>query len=299
MYRLKIFRDGNNNPTSYDYDGDGRLVATRYPGANATTGADIERTTLFDASGLPLQSVDGRGVTTNLGYTPDGLPQSVSYPAPPGENVSLSYDAFGQVATRDDASGSESYIYNYVGRLYRQTTTYRRADGSALAPFYQTTHYHRSGALYRLETSLGNLFYSYDAAGRMTGLQDPDGATTSWSYGLNDWLLGQTLPTGTTSVQTRNVLGQITSLRHANAGNATLSAWGHASDPAQRQLYNARGQLTRSVLLNTPSFKWGGTTNYAYDTRSQLTQETSTRGAAWNGNSSDSFAYTGSGNPGS
>ncbi len=288
MYRMIRFQDGNSNPTNYYYDGNGRLTATAYPNANSTTGYDMERTTAFDNSGLPLQTVDGRGVVSNLAYETDGSPSGVSYPASPGENVSLRRDVFGQVNLRSDASGIEQYAYNYVGNLLLQITQYK-----GQGEFEQTVQQHRSGALSRLSSGLGNVNYAYDAAGRLTTMVDPDGAPTTWSYADNDWLMSQTLSIGTTTALTRNALGQLTSQRNANNANTTLSSWGHPSDATQKQLYNAVGQLTRSTATATPSFNWGGTTSYAYDNQSQLTQEASSRGTGY----THSFGYSGAGNP--
>ncbi len=120
-----------------------------------------------------------------------------------------------------------------------------------------------------------------------------DAAPTTWSYADNDWLMSQTLSIGTTTALTRNALGQLTSQRNANNANTTLSSWGHPSDATQKQLYNAVGQLTRSTATATPSFNWGGTTSYAYDNQSQLTQEASSRGTGY----THSFGYSGAGNP--
>ena len=62
-------------------------------------------------------------------------------------------------------------------------------------------------------------------------------------YSTHDILL-----TGATIVQTRNVSGQVTSLRHASAGNTTRLAnynLASASVPAPTQLlsYSAQGQM--------------------------------------------------------
>ena len=300
LYRMTSFKDGLNRATLTFYDGNGRAVATQYPGANLATGYDIEQTTSFDDSGLPLQRVDGRGVVSNLSYTPDGLPQTLSYPASPGETVGLSYNAFGQLQGRTDAVGSQSYAYNASGLINSQSTSYRRADGTWVAPFVQEVHSKASGALASLDTSLGALSYSYDAIGRLTQLQEPGGALTNWSYLANDWLQGQTLPVGVTSSLTRNVLGQIIAQQHQATGTVgmpILSAWGHATDANQSQRYNALGQLTRSTAQSTAGFSWNGVTNFAYNSQSQLTQEASTRGAAWSGNTTDNYAYNGAGNP--
>ena len=303
MYRVTQLFDGNSNPTNYYYNSNGYATATQYPGGDAATGYNMERTTVFDASGLPLQTVDGRGVVTNIGYTPDGLPETISYPASPGENVTLSYNVFGQPTGRADASGEELYAYNNRGLMTSQSTRYRNAAGNLMNSFVQTSHFHASGALAQLATSLGSIGYTYDAAGRLTAMQDPDGDTTAWGYDVRDQLQSQILPTGTRTDRAHNVLGQITGQRHAkplppNATTsewvqATLSAWGHPTDATQKQLYNALGQLARSTTHATSTYTWSGTTNYAYNSYSQLRQESSTRGAGYNSN----FGYNGAGNP--
>ena len=184
-----------------------------------------------------------------------------------------------------------------------QSTRYRNAAGALMNPFVQTSHFHGSGALSQLATSLGNIGYAYDGAGRLSGMADPDGAVTAWSYDVRDQLQSQTLPTGTTTDRAHNVLGQLTGQRHAkplpaNATmsewvQATLSAWGHPTDPTQKQLYNALGQLARSTTHATSNYTWSGTTTYAYNSLSQLTQESSSRGAGYTHN----YGYSGAGNP--
>ena len=293
LYRMTSFNDGTNT-TGTLYDGNGRQTATLYPGANLATGFNTQRTTAFDASGLPQQTIDGRGVVSNIGYTPDGLPASVSYPASPGENVSLSYNAFGQPTGRADASGEELYTYNNRGLMTTQSTRYRNASGALMNPFVQTAHFYGSGALQQLATSLGNIGYAYDGAGRLTGMQDPDSAATAWSYDARDQLQSQTLPSGTTTTLTHNVLGQLTSQRHANAADTTLSAWGHPTDATQNLLYNTMGQLTRNTSATTSNYDWGGTTTYNYTNWSQqLTTENSSRGAGYN----HSYGYSMAMNP--
>ena len=173
LYRMVAFQDGYGSVTNYYYDGNGRATATVYPGADFNTGANMERTTMFDNSGLPLQTVDGRGVVSNIGYTPDGLPESVSYPASPAENVSLTYNSFGQPTGRADASGEETYSYNNRGLMITQSTRYRNAAGALMNPFVQTQHFYASGALQQLASSVGNQDYGYDSTGRLTRTARP------------------------------------------------------------------------------------------------------------------------------
>ena len=159
LYRMIRFRDGNNNPTNYIYDDKGRLTATAYPNANSN-GYDMERTTAFDNSGLPLQMIDGRGVVSNLNYEADGSSSGVSYPASPAENVTLARDAFGQVTQRSDASGTEAL---YRLQLRRQPlppdhaiqSVQRRFDESACADHASSIAAARSGAA--VERTVGNV----------------------------------------------------------------------------------------------------------------------------------------------
>ena len=142
--------------------------------------------------------------------------------------------------------------------------------------------------------------YTYDAAGRQTGLTNPFSEASSWQYLNNSWLWKQTLANGAVTAYTYNARGFITDQQTQNGGTL-LSDFGG-------QTYNGVGDRTK-VTANLPVAPavYSGTTSYGYDqgqtgnpalNRSQLTQETSTRSGGYNNVLGyDGGISTGPGNP--
>ena len=298
MYRTVGFLDGLGRRTSFLYDGDGRLVEARHPNGSVTANYDRERTTSFDNSGLPLQMVDGRGVVTNIAYTTDGLPSTVSFPASTWENVSLGYDALGRPTGRTDGAGSETWGYNASGAPNSQTTTYKKADYTPYPAWTLGYRYNADGSRSQLSTPLGNLGYSYDGGGRLASLSGIDGTSTTWNYLDNDWLSGQNLPVGVQSSYAFNALGQTLALvnnRLGSTGAVTekLSQWGDPTDTTKRLQYNPSGQMLRHTSTATATYSWAGNTSMSYEGHGWLSNETSARGAGYN----QSYGYDNAGNP--
>jgi len=114
---------------------------------------------------------------------------------------------------------------------------------------------------------------------------NPASETTSWAYQDNNWLQTQTLANGAASTYTRNALGQVTELLN-QIGSTTISDFSSIA-------YDGVGNRN-SVTANIPgATSLSGTTGYSYDSKGQITQETSTR----NGGFTDNFAYDTAGNP--
>src|SRR5438046_10457022 len=127
--------------------------------------------------------------------------------------------------------------------------------------------------------------YSYDVAGRPASMTNPFSEQTSWSYQNHDWLSTQTLANAGTATYTYNALGQVTRLLNQITGS-TISDYSSIG-------YDGVGNRT-SVTASIPgATSLSGTTGYSYDSKNQLTEETSTR----NGGITDNFAYDTAGNP--
>lgn len=111
------------------------------------------------------------------------------------------------------------------------------------------------------------------------------GETTSWSYQNNNWLQTESLDNGATATYTYNALGQVTRLLN-QIGSTTISDFSSIA-------YDGIGNRT-SVTASVPgATSLSGTTGYSYDSKDQLTQETSTRNAGFTNN----FGYDSAGNP--
>ena len=140
------------------------------------------------------------------------------------------------------------------------------------------------------------------------------GQTWSWNYLNNDWLSQQTDASRVTVNYTLNARGIVTGMvNSATSGGSTLSSYAVNS-------FAPVGSVSQIVSSIPSASALGGTTNYTQDTRSEVTNESSTagggytlncaydaaensttfRGAAQSfnaDNQNSAYVYDGSGNP--
>jgi len=116
-------------------------------------------------------------------------------------------------------------------------------------------------------------------------MTNPFSETTSWSYQDNDWLQMQTLANGATANYTYNAIGQVTRLLN-QIGSTTISDFSSIA-------YDGVGNRTAVTASIPGATALSGTTSYSYDTKDQITLETSTR----NGGFTDNFGFDSAGNP--
>jgi len=274
LYRLKTLKDGNNNATTYAYNSIGRLSSITMPGSEVT------QFTSYDNDGNLLQRIDGNNVTTNYVYNDsESLLTDIQYPASTSLNVHFSYDSYGRRSGMTDGTGSQSYTYGNLDEMLSATTTYTGLSAQAIS-----YSYHPNGSRASMTTPAGTFSYSYDAAGRPASLTNPFSETTSWNYQNNNWLQTQTLANGAVSTYTYNALGKVTRLLN-EISSTTISDFSGIG-------YDGVGNRS-SVTASIPGLTaLNGTTGFTYDSKNQLTQETSTR----NGGFTNNFTYDSAGN---
>jgi RHS repeat-associated protein len=300
---LKTLSDGKGNQTRYDYDLLGRLTKIVRPGADESTNADVVRFYYNDAPGQDgslKQQINGRGIITDYAYnTQTGDLIGIVYPASPGENVSVSYDAWGRPSSLTDGAGTYSATYSDADAVVSSTTTYKKADGTPMPAFTLATLYHADGlraALAGLSNtaSAGVSFsYGYDSQGRLTSLTNAQNQTSTWSYKKNGWMKGQVTAkptaTGTTNILEKswgqNALGQLTMLANLSSSGAQTNFGG--PDATNKLLYDGAGNLTRETAFLGNGQAGTGTTSYSYDGNDRVTGETSSR---WS-NRTQSYGY--------
>ena len=145
--------------------------------------------------------------------------------------------------------------------------------------------YYPNGSRQTMTTPSGTFSYSYDAAGRPASMTNPFSEITSWAYQNNNWLQTQTLANGATAGYTYNALGQITHLLN-QIGTTTISDFSSIAYDGVGNRNSVTASIPGATLLS-------GTTGYTYDTKDQITQETSTRNSGF----TDGFGYDSAGNP--
>lgn len=275
LYRIKTLKDGNNNTTTYAYNSIGKLSSFTMPGS------EVVQFTSYDNDGNLLQRVDGNSVTTNYVYSDaESLLTNIQYPATISLNVSFTYDSYGRRSAMTDSTGSQSYTYGNLNELLSVTTTYTGLSAKTISYTYYPNRSRES-----MTTPAGTFNYSYDAASRPASITNPFSETTSWAYQADNWLQTQTLHNGATADYTHNPMGQRTQLLN-QVGSTTISDFSSIG-------YDGIGNRL-SVTASIPgATSLDGTTGYTYDSRNQLTEQTSTRNAGF----TDSFGYDSAGNP--
>ena len=278
LYRLKTVTDGNNHATTYTYAPSGYLSQIQYPNG------DTMQLPSYDANGDPLQRIDGRGVVTNFVYNdPESRLTDIQYPVTPALNVHVTYDRYGRKTGLTDGSGSQSAAFDDLNNLTSVVTTYTGLPAQTLTYGYNPDGSRRSLSLPD-NTSYN---YSYDAAGRATGLTNTGGHTWAWSYANNDWLTGQRADNTVVTTPARDARGFVTDVRN----NRTDMAGTLLSDYTITLSQNMTLGSITSTVPGVAAFS--GTTNYQHDAKLELTSEQSQRAGGY----TNSFGYDGAGNP--
>lgn len=264
--RLATLTDGENNRTTYEYDGHDRAVKVRYP--SSTRGAGTSSTSDYEQATL-----DANGNVT-------------SFRLRDGTSIALTYDALNR-PTLKDLPGSDpdvSYSYDLLGRLTGASQT-----GHALSFTYD--------ALGRQLTEtgpLGTMTSAYDAAGRRTRLTSPDSNYTDFDYLLTGEMTkvrenGATSGVGMLATYGYDQLGRRASLTRGNGSVLTysydavsrltglsddLAGTGH--DQTSTFSYNPAGQIV-GVTRSNDAYAFTGLANQnVTDSHNGLNQVTQT-----------------------
>jgi RHS repeat-associated protein len=277
-------KDGENNLTTYVYDGHDRVSQTKYPsptvGAATSSTTDYEQLT-YDANSNVTQRRLRDGTLHNLTYdnlnrlTLKDVPNTVFYENDTNytydllgritfagntttRSVNFAYDALGRMTTESANFGTTSRNFDIAGRLTKLT----HPDGFFVNYDYDTvgnvTKIRENGAT----TGTGVLAtYAYDSLGRRSSVTYGNGTVQNYSFDPASRLsaLGADL-SGTTNDHsvtfTYNPANQIASTTRSN----DLYAWKGHYNVNRAYGTNGLNQLTTA-----------GATTLTYDTRGNLT----------------------------
>jgi RHS repeat-associated protein len=299
--QVQWVKDGENNKTSYEYDGHDRHTKTYYPsstkGAGTSNASDYEQSTYESlangtrTSPLVVAFRNRAGETIGFGY--DALGRTVSKDLPgtepdsayaydllgrmtaasqAGNGLTFAYDSLGRRLSETRASGSYSSQYDLAGRRTRLT----HPDGFYVDQDYLVTGEMSAIREYGATSGVGVLAtFAYDDLGRRSSLTYGNGASTSYQYDAASRLsqLGLDL-SGTANDLTLtfayNPASQIASTTRSN----DLYSWtGHGSGTTSstanglNQLASWNGTLSHDVKGNITS---DGTRSYGYDSENRL-----------------------------
>lgn len=262
--KLATVKDGENNLTTYEYDGFDQLAKTRFPvstfGGNASSTTDYEQFS-YDSNGNVTQKRLRDGQL--IGSVFDAL-NRVTLKDLPSPEVDVSYtydlqgrllsttqgaltvvqgwDALSRLVSEAGPQGTMVYQYDLAGRRTRATWPDGFFVTQDLSVTGEVTAVRENGAA----SGIGVLAtYAYDDLGRRTSLTRGNSTVTSWSY---------------------DPVGRLASLAHNVAGTTSDVSTGFAYTPAS--------QIASSTRDND-AYAWGGHYNvnraYGVNGLNQLT----------------------------
>ncbi len=246
-------QDANGNATIYTRNGFGEVIQQASPDSGVAV-------LHYDLASNLIAKTDALGIVMNRTFDALSRPLTTTFPAHPAENVAYVYDqtgtgftfGVGRLTSLTDAAGSLTKTYDEQSNLLSE----KRVNGS-------TT----------LITA-----YTYDRAGRKTGMAYPDGTLVYYLRDAAGQIIGVSAkPVGvadgiTLGVFTHQAFGPING---ATFGNGTAETWGF--DDAGRPL----------TLVDTLSGKSLQSLAYSYDAANNVTAVTD----AVNSANSQTFGY--------
>ena len=193
--------DGENNRTSYEYDGFDRLRRTIFPlaaqGANASNAADYEEYG-YDAASNVTSRRNRAGETAN--YIFDALGRMTTRDRPGAESDSTyRYDLLGRILLANDFGKTLTFTYDALGRQLTQTSNWgtiasqfdlagRRTRITHTDGFFVDQDYLVTGEMSAIRengatSGVGVLAtYAYDLSGRRVSLTRGNGTVTAYAY---------------------------------------------------------------------------------------------------------------------
>lgn len=261
-HKLTEFTDARSNDTTYTYGNAGELKLVTYPDSSTVQYK-------YDSVGKLDQKINPRGRELNFSYDSSGRFDGYTFTNPSQTAQSVWYRADNLVTSDSQFTGTSTYTYTSGRRLDTASFNY---SNSGLTPTQKLIYtYNSDGSRATMTwksntTTIVTWTYSYDAAGRLSGISNSFGESTTYSYDDEGKITTQTNGNGTTVEYTYNqARGWPTSITHKASGTA-FASYALTYDGG----LDTVGNLTGVTELS------GDTMAYEYDDLYRLTEETRT-----------------------
>lgn len=269
---LKSLIDAMSRVTFWKHDVQGRVSYKQYPdGSRETYGYDPSNSRLISVT-------DAKGQVKNLAYNLDNTLASVSYQntQKPTPGVSFAYDAvYGRPTSMTDALGTTHYAYHPTTPGTLGAGRLASIDG----PWANDTIAYTYDELGRIaQRSIGGISesFSFDAAGRPTGVTNPLGSFAIGYDGVTSRVLSLTHSGGQKTEYSYLPAAQdfrLQRIRHLKPdGTTPLSVFDYTYDAVGRILSWRQQEGTETAQARTWAF--------GYDQADQLTSAGATQGGA-------------------
>ena len=249
--------DQNGKVTQYTYDAADRLTSVTDAASHVTQYA-------YDTENDLTSITDASSNQTQISFLEPGIPLHTTFPS--GYIETTWFDQWGNVFDLNDRKGNDTAFYvDFQDRLVRKLTN----DG------YTFYTYDAAGHLTQVQDNTGTYSFVYDGMGRLTqtttsySFLTARNFTVSYTYDAASNRVSMTDPEGTVTTYTYDTLNRLNGL-----GNSWAGTFGFGYDALSR-----RTSLTRPNGVNT---------SYSYDSLSHLLSVAHQAGS----NTLDGASYT-------
>ncbi len=254
--RVQAEIDALGYRTTYLYDAAGQLTSRKDP-------RDFFITFTYDLAGRQTVIANELNFKTTTTYDAAGRPATVQYAK--GNRETLVFDAVGQQLQSVFSDTRVTFAYDPVGNR----TTMQDQSGVT------TYAYSARSEVTRVTWALLPVVSRYDAVGNRVSMTDPNGDVTHYHYDAADRLTQQTLPAGERyTLQYDDTSNNTTMLYAVGSQVCTFDGLGRVltqieyigANPVSTivDAYDAGGRKISQT-------RDGGTAQYVYDNKSQLT----------------------------
>ena len=281
--KLATLLDGENNLTTYEYDGFDRLSKTRYP--NTTKGSGTSSTTDYEQLGYDANS----NVTSHrlrdgnsIGFTFDNL-NRVTFKDLPGSepDVTIAYDNLGRPTSASQSGNSLSFTYDALSRQLTEVGP----QGTA------TSVYDLAGRRTQLTYPGSGLYVNYDylvngaiSAIRENGATSGVGVLATYGYDNLGRRTSMTFGNGASQVFTYDAVSRLASLTNDLSGTTNDLSVSFSYNPASQiagtvrtgdaYAYGGNANVNRSYTSNgLNQYSAAGSASLTYDTKGNLTSD--------------------------
>ncbi len=213
---------GNINFMEYDEEGNITEISTQSGEKSAFT---------YDENNRLIRNVSSLGAVTRYAYDENGNPireikdglGSIAYTYEKGKmnskkdalgnNVSCTYDIYGNLATSTDEDGNKTlYNYDASGRLLQNDLP----DGTKITYVYDDIGQVIEETIISKDGDSRNISYTYDAAGNVTSMKDAAGRVTEYTYDSMSNLVETCYPDGSREVSVYDSASNLISYTNRN-----------------------------------------------------------------------------------